>query len=71
MAQKTRALRLYGAADIRMEEFTLSELKDDEILVRVITDSICMSTYKLLCAIPPKYREQTYPPTVPKHLLRV
>jgi threonine dehydrogenase-like Zn-dependent dehydrogenase len=48
MAQKTRAVRLYGAEDLRLEEFKLPDIKDDEILVRVISDSICMSTYKLL-----------------------
>ncbi|NLH63533.1 MAG: zinc-binding dehydrogenase [Erysipelotrichaceae bacterium] len=45
---KTRAVRLYGANDIRLDEFELPEIKDDEILVRVVSDSICMSTYKLL-----------------------
>lgn len=43
---KTRALRLYGAADLRLEEFQLPEIKDDEILAEVISDSICMSTFK-------------------------
>ncbi|HMM19854.1 MAG TPA: zinc-binding dehydrogenase [Selenomonadales bacterium] len=43
---KTRAVRLYGKKDLRLEEFELPELKDDEILVEVISDSICMSTYK-------------------------
>ncbi|MEA4932373.1 MAG: zinc-binding dehydrogenase, partial [Lawsonibacter sp.] len=45
---KTRGVRLYGANDLRLEEFELPEIKDDEILVRIISDSICMSTYKLL-----------------------
>lgn len=45
---KSKGVRLYGANDIRLEEFELPEIKDDEILVRVISDSICMSTYKLL-----------------------
>ncbi len=45
---KTRAVRLYGADDLRLEEFDLPEPKDDEILVKVVCDSICMSTYKLL-----------------------
>lgn len=45
---KTKAVRLYGADDLRLEEFELPEIKDDEILVRIISDSICMSTYKLL-----------------------
>ena len=45
---RTKAVRLYGADDLRLEEFDLPDIADDEILVRVITDSICMSTYKLL-----------------------
>jgi len=43
---KTKAVRLYGEKDLRLEEFELPELKDDEILARVVSDSICMSTYK-------------------------
>ena len=46
---KTKAVRLHAANDLRLEEFELPEIKDDEILVRVVSDSICMSTYK--CAI--------------------
>lgn len=45
---RAKGVRLYGANDIRLEEFDLPEPKDDEILVRVMSDSICMSTYKLL-----------------------
>lgn len=45
---KTRAVRMYGADDLRCEEFELPPIKDDEILVKVISDSICMSTYKLV-----------------------
>ena len=43
---KTKAVRLYGKDDLRLEEFDLPEMKDDEILAQVISDSICMSTYK-------------------------
>ncbi len=43
---KTKAVRLYNAGDLRLEEFELPQIKDDEILVRVISDSVCMSTYK-------------------------
>ncbi len=43
---KTRAVRLYGVNDLRLEEFELPEIQDDEILAKVISDSICMSTYK-------------------------
>ena len=45
---KTTAVRMYGAMDARMEEFELPEIKEDEILVKVVSDSICMSTYKTL-----------------------
>lgn len=43
---KTKAVRLYGKNDLRLEEFELAPLKDDEIRVKNVTDSICMSTYK-------------------------
>ena len=43
---KTRAVRLYGKKDLRLEEFELPPIKEDEILVQVISDSICMSSYK-------------------------
>lgn len=43
---KTRAVRLYGVDDIRLDEFELPEIQDDEILVKVVSDSICMSTWK-------------------------
>ena len=43
---KTKAVRLYGENDIRLEEFELPELKNGEILIKIISDSICMSTYK-------------------------
>ncbi len=43
---KTKAVRLYGAMDLRMEEFELPAIKADEVLMRVVTDSICASTYK-------------------------
>lgn len=45
---KTKAVRMYGENDLRLEEFELPEIKDDEILVKVMSDSICMSTYKLV-----------------------
>ncbi len=43
---KTTAVRLYGANDIRLEEFELPEIGDGEVLMRVVTDSLCASTYK-------------------------
>lgn len=41
---KTKAIRLYGVDNIRLDEFELPEIQDDEILVKVVSDSICMST---------------------------
>ena len=43
---KTKAVRLYGENDLRLEEFELPKPNDDEILARVVSDSICMSTHK-------------------------
>jgi threonine dehydrogenase-like Zn-dependent dehydrogenase len=43
---KTIAVRLYGKDDLRLEEFELPPLKDDEILAEVVSDSICMSSWK-------------------------
>lgn len=43
---KTKAVRLYGTNDLRLEEFELPQIKDDQILAKVISDSICMSSYK-------------------------
>lgn len=43
---KTKAVRLYGKKDLRLEEFELPAMKDDEILAQVVSDSICMSSYK-------------------------
>jgi L-sorbose 1-phosphate reductase len=42
----TKAIRLYGKNDLRLDEFELPEIREDEILAKVITDSICMSSYK-------------------------
>ncbi|MGI6511348.1 MAG: zinc-binding dehydrogenase [Catenisphaera adipataccumulans] len=44
---KTKAVRMYGKMDLRLEEFELPEIKDDEILAKIYSDSLCMSTYKL------------------------
>lgn len=43
---KTRAVRLYGRKDLRLEEFELPPITADEILAKVVTDSICLSSYK-------------------------
>ncbi|MFG6383990.1 MAG: zinc-binding dehydrogenase [Lachnospiraceae bacterium] len=47
---KVKGVRLHGAHDIRLEEFELPEIKEDEILVKVVSDSICMSTWKMVQA---------------------
>ena len=43
---KTKAVRLYGEMDLRLEEFELPEMQEDEILAEVVTDSLCMSSFK-------------------------
>lgn len=43
---KTKAVRLYGVNDLRLEEFELPEIGEDEILAKIVSDSICMSTHK-------------------------
>lgn len=43
---KTKVIRLYGKKDLRLEEFELPQIKDNEILAKVVSDSLCMSSYK-------------------------
>ena len=43
---KTKAVRIYGANDLRLEEFELPQMREDEILAKVISDSVCMSSHK-------------------------
>jgi len=45
---KTKALRLYGVNDIRLEEFELPQITEEEVLIRVVSDSVCASTYKAI-----------------------
>ncbi len=45
---KIKAVRLYGKEDLRFEEFELRDIQDDEILAQVMTDSLCMSSYKAM-----------------------
>lgn len=44
---QTQAIRLYGKGDLRLDTFELPPLQENEILVKIISDSVCMSTYKL------------------------
>lgn len=45
---KTKAVRLYGADDIRLEEFELPKITNEEILIKVVCDSVCASTFKAI-----------------------
>ncbi|MEI6385177.1 MAG: zinc-binding dehydrogenase [Spirochaetota bacterium] len=44
---KTKAIRIHGVDDLRLDEFELPKIKDDEILAEIVSDSICMSSHKL------------------------
>ena len=43
---KTKAVRLHGKNDIRFEEIELPEIGPDGVRVKIISDSLCMSSYK-------------------------
>ncbi len=43
---KTTGVRLYGANDLRVESFELPEIGPGECLMRVVSDTLCASTYK-------------------------
>jgi threonine dehydrogenase-like Zn-dependent dehydrogenase len=43
---KTTAIQFYGKKQLRMATFELPPIKEDELLAEVITDTICMSSYK-------------------------
>jgi len=45
---KTRAAVLAGKNNIYIREFELPEINEDELLVKVVSNSICLSTYKAL-----------------------
>ena len=42
----TKAVTIHGKNDLRLEEVNLPEVGPDDVQIRVICDSICMSTYK-------------------------
>ncbi len=44
---QSKALRLYGKNNMQIDTFSLPEIKDDEILAEVVSDSMCMSSWKL------------------------
>lgn len=43
---KTKVAAIYGKRDVRLREFELPEITDNELLVSVISDSVCLSTRK-------------------------
>ena len=43
---KTKVAAIYGKRDVRLREFELPEITDNELLVSVISDSVCLSTWK-------------------------
>ena len=61
---KTKAMRLYGESDIRLEEFELPSITKDEVLIKVISDSVCASTYK---AVKQGTKHKRVPPDIDKN----
>lgn len=43
---KTKAVRLHGKMDLRLDEIELPKVGPDDVQVKIISDSLCMSTYK-------------------------
>ncbi|MBP7401710.1 MAG: zinc-binding dehydrogenase [Clostridia bacterium] len=43
---QTKAVRMYGKGDLRLDTFELPPLQNGEILAKIVSDSICMSSYK-------------------------
>ena len=42
---KTTAVRIHGVRDLRVDTFDLPEIREDEILARIVTDSLCPVSY--------------------------
>ena len=42
----TKAVRIHGKNDLRLDDIVLPEVGPDDVQVRIICDSVCMSTYK-------------------------
>lgn len=58
---KTKGIRLHGASDIRFEEFEIPSPGMREVLIKVVSDSVCASTYK---AVKQGSDHKRVPPTV-------
>ena len=39
----TKAVRIHGKNDLRLDEITLPEVGPDDVRIRVVSDSLCMS----------------------------
>ena len=42
---KTKAVRIHGKMDLRLDEVNLPDIGPDDVRIRVVSDSLCMSTY--------------------------
>ncbi len=43
---KTKAVRIHGKMDLRLEEIELPPVGADDVRVEIVSDSLCMSSYK-------------------------
>lgn len=43
---QNKAVRLHGTLDLRLDTFSIPEIKPDELLLHIVCDSLCMSSYK-------------------------
>ena len=41
----TKAVRIHGKMDLRLDDVTLPEIGPDGVRIRVVSDSLCMSSY--------------------------
>ena len=42
----TKAVRIHGKEDVRLDDVQLPDIGDDGVRVRIVCDSLCMSSYK-------------------------
>ena len=42
----TKAVRIHGKMDLRLDDVVLPEVGPDDGQVKIVCDSVCMSTYK-------------------------
>ncbi|MBR2376699.1 MAG: zinc-binding dehydrogenase [Clostridia bacterium] len=45
---KVKAIRLHRANDVRLEEIEMRSITSGEVLIKIVSDSVCMSTYKTI-----------------------